>query len=206
MEMFNDLDMPYVARLAAAGVRPEDVDYVLLTYLHLDHVGWCTRIVDGHWTPTFPNARYFLSRREQEHNAALLERLGPDAPETQAYADSVVLILGQAEMIEPDSGEVLEGFTFHPTPGHSIDHRSIELTSGGERAFFTGDAIHHPIQAYVPEWSSVFSEDKPRGQKSRLWALEHAAQTGALVFSSHFPGTSAGRVTRRGHAFGWEPA
>ena len=179
---------------------------MLLTHLHVDHVGWNTRLVDGRWTSTFPNARFLLSRREQEHNAALLERLGPDAPKTRAYADSVLPILGQATLVGPDGAEVLEGFAFLPTPGHSIDHMSVELVSSSERAFFAGDVLHHPVQAYAPEWNSVFSEDKARGQQSRRWALERAAETGALVFSSHFAGTSAGRVTRRGHAYGWEPA
>lgn len=80
---------------------------------------------------------------------------------------------------------------------------SIGLSSGQDYGFFAGDVMHHPIQVYWPDWSSVFSEDHARGRASRLWALNHAADTDALVFSSHFPGSGAGRVARAPNGFGW---
>ena len=190
MRAFDHLQEPWLDRLAAAGVEPEAVDHVLLTHLHSDHVGWNTCRVDGRWVPTFPNARYVMARLEQERLAGIMERDGPDA---QA---------GQASFVEPNGGEPLEGFTFHPTPGHSTDHMSIELCSGGEHGLFAGDVLHHPIQVYCPKWSSVFSEAPDRGRASREWALNHMADTGALMFSSHFPGSSAGRVARTADGFG----
>ena len=205
MKAFDHLQEPWLDRLAAAGVKPEAVDFVLLTHLHSDHVGWNTRQVDGRWTPTFPNARYVMARLEQERLAGIMERDGPDAPKTAFYADSVLPVIeaGQASFVEPDGGEPLPGFTFHPTPGHSTNHMSIGLRSGDEYGLFAGDVMHHPIQVCCPEWSSVFSEDAGRGRASRDWALNHMADTGALVFSSHFPGSSAGRVRRTADGFGW---
>ncbi len=205
MAAFNHLQAPWLERLASAGVAPDAVDYVLMTHLHSDHTGWNTRLVGGQWVPTFPNARYVMSRLEQERLARIMDRDGPDAPKTAFYADSVlpVIAAGQALYVDEDGGEPLEGFTFHPTPGHSTNHMSIGLRSQEACGLFAGDVMHHPIQVYHPEWSSVFSEDKERGRVSRDWALNHMADTGALVFSSHFPGSSAGRVARIAGGFGW---
>ena len=202
---FNNLHEPWLERLAAAGVKPETVDYVLLTHLHSDHVGWNTRLVDGRWTPTFPNARYVMAKPEQKRLAAIMERDGPDAAKTAFYADSVLPVIqaGQALFIGSKGGEPLERFIFHPTPGHSTNHMSIGLRSDDAYGFFAGDVMHHPIQVHRPDWSSVFCEDPERGRASRNWALNHMADTSALVFSSHFPKSSAGRVTRLAAGFDW---
>lgn len=205
MPAFDHLQEPWLERLAAAGVAPEAVDFVLLTHLHTDHVGWNTRLLDGHWSPTFPNARYILPQAEQDRLLALTQAQGPGTPKTAFYADSVLPVIeaGQASFVAPDGGEPVAGFTFHPTPGHSAGHMSISLISDGEQGFFSGDVMHHPIQVYRPDWSSVFSEAPERGRASREWALNHAANTGTLVFSSHFPGSSAGRVRRTAEGFAW---
>jgi glyoxylase-like metal-dependent hydrolase (beta-lactamase superfamily II) len=202
---FDHLQSPWLEQLAAAGVEPEAVDFVLLTHLHTDHVGWNTRLVDGRWVPTFPSARYVVPQGEQDRLAALVEAHGPDTPRTVFYADSVLPVIegGQVSFVGADGGEPVEGFVFHPTPGHSAGHMSVGLASGGAYGFFPGDVMHHPIQIYRPEWSSVFSDSPERGRASREWALSHMADTGALVFSSHFPGSSAGRVSRTANGFRW---
>ena len=205
MADFDHLEVPWLERLALAGVAPDAVDYVLMTHLHSDHVGWNTRLENGRWAPTFPNARYIMSRLEQERLARIVDRDGPDAPKTAFYADSVLPVIeaGLASFVDAGGGEPLEGFSFYPTPGHSTNHMSIGLRSNGAYGLFAGDVMHHPIQVYRPDWSSVFSEDKEHGRKSRDWALNHMADTGALVFSSHFPVSSAGRVARTPEGFDW---
>lgn len=110
---------------------------------------------------------------------------------------------GQASYVALDGGAPVEGFVFHPTPGHSSGHMSIGLRSGEGYGFFAGDVMHHPVQVYQPDWSLVFSDSPVDGCKSRKWALSHMSDTGALVFSSHFPRSSAGRVTRRADGFEW---
>jgi glyoxylase-like metal-dependent hydrolase (beta-lactamase superfamily II) len=199
---FNHLREPFLERLATAGARAEDVDYVLLTHLHTDHVGWNTRWLDGHWVPTFPKARYVFSKIEDEYFS------GPGGKERANYSlyeDSVrpIIEAGQAEMIHAGGGEFLEGIVFHSTPGHSVDHFSISIASGRKQALFAGDVMHLPVQVDYPELSSVFSANPERGRFSRLWTLEYSADHEAVVFSSHFPGTSAGRVERRGEQFRW---
>ena len=206
MAAFDHLHEPFLEHLAAAGVTPEDVDHVLLTHLHTDHVGWNTRLVDGRWQPAFPNARYLLPQPDLDRVRALVAREGQASPRAALFFDSILPVLdaGQAELIGAGGGPVLDGsFTYHPTPGHCAGHMSIGFCSGGAYGFFAGDVMHHPIQVAWPDWSSVFSEDHARGRASRLWALDHVAGTGALVFTSHFPGSSAGRVSRTDGGYAW---
>ena len=189
--LFHQLNTPYLERLERAGVKPEEVDFVLLTHLHVDHVGWNTRLDNGRWEPTFPNARYVFSRVEREFF---------DTPAGESrrmvFDDSVLPVIdaGLAEEIGPEGGEYLPGIRFHPTPGHSAGHMSIEIESAGAHALFSGDVWHHPIQVYRPAWSSVFCADQRRATVSRRWVLDRAVETGATVFTPHFAGTSAGVV------------
>lgn len=214
MPVLDHLHTPYLERLAKAGVRPEAVDAVLMTHVHADHVGWNTRLRDGAWVPTFPNARYYLSAIEADYGAAInaadgvaakalrdAAKLGPmtHTPSAGVYSDSVAPIeaAGLARRIVVDGGEAIPGFSYHALPGHSIDHAAILLESRGERALFWGDVLHHPVQATRPDWNSVFCEFPEAAAKSRHRALDLAAKTGATVFTTHFAESSAGHVSRR---------
>jgi len=206
MPRLNRLKSPYLERLKAAGVTPAMVDYVILTHLHVDHVGWNTQLVDGAWEPTFPNATYVFSKSEQKHYSDPENYPVNNRVKFIVYKDSVLPVIqaGQAEIIEPDGTEFLEGISLYPVPGHSIGQMAVCLTSGGKEALFGGDVMHHPIQVYRPEWNSVYCEDALQARASRRWALDYLADRHALFFSSHFAETSAGRVTRRGGSFVWQ--
>jgi len=221
MPVLDRLNEPFLTRLATAGVAPESVDYVLLTHLHADHVGWNTRLASGRWVPTFVNATYIFSGIEQAYGESLADgadptgaarpdpiRLGPAVrrPADGVYDDSVrpVLEAGLARLVAVDGGEVIEGVSFLPTPGHSIDHASIRLVSRGEEALFGGDVMHHPLQVYEPALTSCFCEFPEAAQRSRAAILEEAAERGATVFTTHFAQSSAGRISRRGDRFSWQ--
>lgn len=217
--VLDRLHEPYLERLAEAGVHPEDVDYVLLTHLHADHVGWNTHLAGGRWVPTFPNARYVFSGVERAYNEALADGRAPSGtgkpgaalgpairtPSPGVYDDSVrpVIEAGLADLIDIDGGEFLDGLSFLPTPGHSIDHASIRLVSQGREALFAGDVLHHPLQVHAPSLNSCFCEFPEAALRSRRRALEHAAERDATVFTTHFAETSAGRVSRAGDRFTW---
>ncbi|KGM34730.1 MBL fold metallo-hydrolase [Inquilinus limosus] len=215
--VMHRLDVPYLQRLEAAGVRPEDVDHVLLTHVHADHVGWNTRLAGGRWVPTFANARHHFSAVEQRYGDSLSDPAAPEfrpdpvlgaprhPPLDGVYQDSVrpVIEAGLADLVVVDGGEVLDGISFHPAPGHSIDHAVIRLRSRGEEALFAGDVMHHPLQIFEPGWNSRYCEFPEPARASRRWLLETAAESGALVLPGHFPDSSAGRITRQGDRFDW---
>jgi glyoxylase-like metal-dependent hydrolase (beta-lactamase superfamily II) len=218
LPQFDHLDLPYLDRLLAAGVQPEEVDFILMTHLHLDHVGWNTRYEDGRWVPTFPNAKYIFSRSEQRYNASLSgHKPAPDLPPptlgkplrqpaSYVYDQSVAPIIesGLAELIDVDGTECLDGISFLPTPGHSVDHASIRLRSDGQEALFMGDVMHHPLQVYRPDLRSVYCEFPEASRASREWIHYYASENRALCFSSHFAESSAGYISQGGDGFQWQ--
>ncbi|MCX7235384.1 MAG: MBL fold metallo-hydrolase, partial [Burkholderiales bacterium] len=153
-QRFHQLHLPYLDHLRAEGVAPEDVDLVICTHLHVDHVGWNKRIKKGCWVPTFPNARYIFSRREFEHwqspaGAAVM-------PENMAViADSVIPVVeaGLVEFID-DGSSIIDGLVFHDAFGHTAGHGMLKLESGRDAAVFPGDSLHQPMQVFRPDWNS----------------------------------------------------
>ena len=202
--VFHQLNSPYLQRLAAAGVQPEDVDFVFTTHLHIDHVGWNTVWRDGHWVPTFPNAKYVFSQREF---AFYSDPAHVHSPSAGVFDDSVLPIVeaGQAVMIDADGSEFIDGLAFHRSKGHSYDHLSISLRSGDRHGLFPGDVMHNPVQIAKPAWNSVFCEFQDDARLSRRWALDYAVEHQAVFFSSHFAGTSAGNIVRNGERYRWLP-
>jgi glyoxylase-like metal-dependent hydrolase (beta-lactamase superfamily II) len=203
--LFHRLSNPYLERLAAVGVDPSKVDYVFNTHLHVDHVGWNTRLKDGRWVPTFPNARYVFPIVERDYYSSAASHNEANIPSLGVYEDSVrpVIDAGLVDYVGRDGGKYLNLFEFIPTPGHSIGHMSIALTSNGQHAIFAGDILHHPFQVYRPDINTVFCEFKEDATNSRQKMLNRFADTGALYLSTHFPRSSAGHVARASDGFRW---
>jgi glyoxylase-like metal-dependent hydrolase (beta-lactamase superfamily II) len=177
----------YLGDLETAGVKAADVDYVVCTHLHVDHVGWNTRLVDGRWAPTFPNAKYVWAGEEWEY-----WRHEKDA----CIADSVVPVVeaGQAELV--DSRHAVDPWlSFEPSPGHTPGHVCVRLTTAAGQAVFTGDLMHRTVQVAEPQWSSRFCYDPKRAAETRREFLERHADSGVLILAAHFP--RAGYVVRR---------
>jgi glyoxylase-like metal-dependent hydrolase (beta-lactamase superfamily II) len=194
-------DDTYMRGLAAHGLSPADIDVVMCTHLHADHVGWNTRLENGRWVPTFPNARYLFSARElafwTERNAKT---------EIPAIADSVLPIVAanRAELVTSDHA-VSDHIRLMPTPGHTPDHFSVLVGRGGDDAVLTGDAIHSPLQARYPELSMFSDFDGKLAARTRRALLERFCDTRTLCCTAHFPSPSAGRVTRWGEGFRCDP-
>lgn len=197
---FHNLDTAFLERLAELGVQPADVTHVLHTHLHTDHVGWNTRLEAGAWVPTFPSASHVIPAAERafyETPAAAARRM--------VFEDSIapVLAQGRVELIGPAGGDWRDGIAFLPTPGHSPGHMSIRLRSGGQEAIFMGDVLHAPLQVGRLELNSIFCAEGETARASRRQLLEQAARCGALLLSSHFPGTGAGRITGGDGRLAW---
>ena len=194
---FHMMHTAFLDDLAAAGFPPESIDVVLCTHLHVDHVGWNTRLDGGRWVPTFPRARYLFARREWEHWSA------EDDPDTaRIMADSVkpVLDAGLADLVAMNhriSGEIW----LEPTPGHTPGHASVRLLSGDGAAVITGDLMHHPIQVAEPEWGSHFDSDLGEARQTRRAFCARYADTGALVLGTHFHHPTAGRIVPHGETW-----
>ena len=198
--LFHRQSRPWLERLAAAGFRPEDIDFVLCTHLHIDHVGWNTRLLDGCWVATFPRARYLITRAEWDH--------WQDEENRKAYAsddhinDSVLPVIesGQAEFVAMD--HVLDDEVwFEPTPGHTPGHAAIHIRSGGQEAVISGDLMHTAVQCAEPGICSCFCVDKALSARTRRAFLERYADRPVIVLPAHFPTPTGGFVTPDGSGF-----
>ena len=190
---------PFLDRLAAAGVTPEQVDFVLCTHMHADHIGWNTRLSNGRWVPTFPNARYVFSKTEYDAYSAIDRTMPGGRP---SFQDSVLPVVeaGRAQMVE-GTHALEDGFLIEPAPGHTPGHVTIKLDAGADRAIFTGDIMHHALQVYYPRWNSEFCADAGQARATRRRVLEYCADSGTLLMPAHFGAPHACRIQAKGDAF-----
>lgn len=198
---WNDQHWPFMERFTAAGFDTSQVDLVVHTHLHTDHVGWGTYLDRNKWVPTFPGARYVYVREELEWL-----RAADDADAKAIYADSIEPIIdaGLADMVEPNA-DLGHGLRLEPTVGHTPGHVSLWLESAGETALITGDVIHHPFQCAEPTHSFVSDADPDVATATRTALLRQAADRGVLTLGTHFPTLPAGRVLPEGDHWRFAP-
>jgi glyoxylase-like metal-dependent hydrolase (beta-lactamase superfamily II) len=192
---FHQLNTPFLQRLRTAGVQPEEIDIVLCTHLHADHVGWNTMLVDGRWVPTFPNAKYLFSRTENELGDP---RVNPaadaDLQRGGAYRDSVLPVIEAGQSVLVDGNHAIEdALTIVPAPGHTVGHIALWLANSAGRAVFAGDVLHHALQIHAPHWNSKFCELPDVARTTRRLMMEQSVESGATLFPGHF---GAPHVTR----------
>ncbi len=193
-------DDTFMRELAALNLSVEDIDYVMCTHLHSDHTGWNTRLVDGRWVPTFPNARYVFSRREY---AAMQKRSAIDG--YPAYTDSVLPIVeaGRAELVEDDYA-LGDHVRILPTPGHTEGHVAFCLGNKRDDAVVSGDLIHVPLQMRHPELTFGRPQDAAQAAATCQAFLERLCDTPTVCCASHFPAPSLGRIKRWGTGYRME--
>jgi len=198
--MFNKRkDTDFVGNLAKLGLRPEDIDVVFCTHLHVDHVGWNTKLDNGKWVPTFPNARYLFGRKELDFWMGQ-----PNRHEVAggSFLDSVIPIV-EAKLCDlvDDGHDLGKGMSLTLLPGHTPGQLGLDVIRGKDRAFFIGDAMHSPIQIVLPHLSTGFDTDKNAARETRMKFLEAAASDNRYLVPCHFRGPLGTRIKRAGSSF-----
>jgi glyoxylase-like metal-dependent hydrolase (beta-lactamase superfamily II) len=189
------LATPFLEHLGEAGWSRDDVNAVVCTHLHVDHVGWNTMLENGRWVPTFPNARYLIGRREYDFWSA-----HDDAEQQAMMGDSIKPIVdaGLVQFVELDH-VISPEIRLVPSTGHTPGHVSVLIESAGERAVITGDMVHHPAQLAHPDWG--FDSDLKAAALTRLRLFAEWADQPILIIGTHFPAPTAGHIIRDGAAF-----
>jgi glyoxylase-like metal-dependent hydrolase (beta-lactamase superfamily II) len=198
---FNHQSLNWLNQLRSAGCEPEDIDIVVCTHFHVDHVGWNTRLSDGAWVPTFSNARYLFARKEWDY-----WRSGEghqNIVRTGDYmTDSIVPVVeaGLADFVETDH-RIDQHVSLMPAPGHTPGMVCINLQSDGHQAIVAGDLLHTLLQVVHPQWSTRFCADPSLSRQTRTAFLDRYADTEVLILPAHFPAPTAGHILRNGDSF-----
>lgn len=189
---------PFLQELAKAGYVPEQFDTIMCTHLHVDHVGWNTRLIDGIWVPTFPNARYLIGKQEFQY----WSEVDPTTMGEDIMSDSIqpVLEAGLVDLVASDH-RVSREVRLKPTPGHTPGHVSIRIESEGEQALITGDCIHHPCQIEQLDWSSSADFDSTAATETRKRLLAEHSESPILIIGTHFATPSAGYIKRKADTY-----
>ena len=194
----------YEKNLAAAGLDVADIDYVMCTHLHVDHVGWNTRLENGRWIPTFPKAKYLFAERELEFWTQRLL----DSPESCPWVSDSVLPIVEAKRAQTIRSDhrLSDRVRLVPSPGHTIDHFCVQVGKPGQDALIAGDMIHSPLQARYPELGMLADYDSRLAGETRRRLLGQFCDSSTLMCIGHFPWPSLGRMTAWGEGFRFIPA
>jgi glyoxylase-like metal-dependent hydrolase (beta-lactamase superfamily II) len=196
MKLWSMRQGPFLDHLAEAGFPAETIDTVVCTHLHIDHVGWNTRLVGGKWIPTFPNARYLLGRAEWDFWKDEPDEYGP-------VIDDSVRPIFEADLVDLVDVDhvVASGIQLESTPGHTPGHVSVHVSSRGEEAVVTGDLVHHPCQFAHPDWDDTADWNAEMALATRLDFMARYAGTPTLIIGTHFAGPTAGHIVRDGEVY-----
>jgi glyoxylase-like metal-dependent hydrolase (beta-lactamase superfamily II) len=170
-------DDTYMRTLTAAGISAGDIDFVMCTHLHPDHVGWNTRLENGRWVATFPNARYVFARNEFDYWTE--QHAKTPVP---SFNDSVLPVVEarRADIVRNDY-EIGDHARILPTPGHTPGHVAFTFGRGRDDAVVSGDLMHSPLQARYPELSVKFDVDQTQAARTRRDFLERLRYRHAVL-------------------------
>jgi glyoxylase-like metal-dependent hydrolase (beta-lactamase superfamily II) len=188
--------------LQAEGIGPKDIDTVILTHGHGDHIGGNT---DGEGKPTFPNAHYIMWRDEWDFWTSEANLVQMQMEEEIPFVRIKLLpIQDQLDLIDREM-EILPGIQAIPTPGHTPGHMVLAISSGSEKLLYISDAVVHPIHLEQPDWYMLYDLMPEQAMTTRRRLLDRAAAGRTLVFAFHFPFPGLGHVIPKGESWQWQP-
>ena len=198
-DVFCDLPEGFLEDLESLGITREEVDTVMCTHLHFDHVGWNTYKdpETGEYKPTFPNARYLFGKTEYEAWQNTIRHDGHHTDTHLVECVDPIVALGLADFIEPNH-IITEGIYCEPSHGHTPGHVHVRISSQGEEAVITGDLMHHPMQCAMPHRAATFDMDKEAGRATRMHFVNKYSDSGVLVIGAHFAEPTAGHIRTHG--------
>lgn len=176
-------------RLAARGVRPADIDVVVLSHLHSDHVGW---IGTEQGEPVFPHARVVIGQQDWRYFVE-------EGPRESAPPEHILAALrkldaeGRVDLVDSEV-EIRPGLTRIAAPGHTPGHSVYIVHDGSERMFLLGDAIYCPQQLTSTDWDSMTDVDPRLARQTRVALVREIEHHQAGALGCHFPGLIAGRL------------
>jgi glyoxylase-like metal-dependent hydrolase (beta-lactamase superfamily II) len=172
--------------LAEAGCKPEDVDLIIATHLHFDHIGWAVQNGERY----FPNATIRFGEQDLDQ---FVRTEKPDR-----FSAPYVEVLEKAGCVETitSDGEVAPGISTLHAPGHTLGHRVVVLSSGDERALLLGDAVSCPVQLEETDWGAMSDIDPALAKRTREALFDELEGSGDITVGAHFPGLEFGRVLR----------
>jgi glyoxylase-like metal-dependent hydrolase (beta-lactamase superfamily II) len=182
--------------LAELGRRPEDIEAVAFTHLHIDHLGWAWHPAPGAEQPAFARAEYLVAEPEWAP---------PDLLEAAGTTKEIIAALEPRVRTVPDGQEIFPGVRVRIAPGHTHGHAEYVITSGGQRLIAFGDALHSPIQVDHPEWSYAYDQDPARAADHRRDLVAELEEPGTIGFGVHFADVVFGQVHRAGGGPAWRP-
>lgn len=197
---FDGLETPYIERFSGCGITPEEVDYVFCTHLHADHCGWNTRLRDGKYLPTFPNARYVIVGREFRRWDVRRTDHVPVKFNAGVFENSVLPVVeaGLMDIVE-DNFKLSASLSVEPAYGHTAGHSILNLCTENSQACFTGDAFHHPLELVYPELDLGASENLANTVLTRQRLRERFLQEDTIIIPAHMPAPHMGRLRQSGH-------
>ncbi len=187
---------PYLDRFSEIGLNIEDVEMVLTTHMHMDHVGWFTKWSNGDWIPTFPNAKYIFVRKEYEYWKNTPENGNLDT--SFGLIDSIEPVMNskQAEFVPVDY-TLNDRIYFEPAPGHTPGQVMIHIKSNKKHLIMAGDIFHHPIQIAQPDWTADYYDvDTTEAEKTRIEFLNKYVDSGVIIIGAHFGNKPAGIIKK----------